>query len=178
VSTEELASKTGLYRLGPDENHVVSMSVRDGRLTAWDFWGDNYPMQMTQVGPNRFSLPGATLEFSPAEAERPRAWYLIDGEGKRTIELPSVEFDIAEANLRSLAGAYRSEELGVTYTVAVRDSHLTIQGSMLQPVYQDAFVGEYLGMVRFFRDARGSVLGFTLNRDLARGVRFERAKTG
>ena len=59
LSADELASKTGLYRLGLDENQIVSMSVRDGRLTAWDFWGDNYPMLMTPSAQtdSRFPAP-------------------------------------------------------------------------------------------------------------------------
>ena len=47
---------------------------------------------MTPISPNRF-LPGATLEFSPAEAGRPRAWHSSDGGGQRVVELPSVEFE-------------------------------------------------------------------------------------
>jgi CubicO group peptidase (beta-lactamase class C family) len=176
LSADELARKTGLYRLGPDENHIVSMSVRDGRLTAWDFWGDNYPMLMTPISPNRFLIPGFTIEFSPAEAGRPQAWHLLDGGGQRLMELPLVKFDVSKADLQSFAGAYRSEELDVTYTVAVRDTSLSIQSTILHPVYKDAFVGDYLGIVRFLRDARGMVEGFTLNRNGAIGVRFERVK--
>jgi hypothetical protein len=176
LSADELASKTGLYRLGPDENHIVSMSVRDGRLTAWDFWGDNYAMLMTPISPNRFLGPGVTLEFSPAEAGRPQAWRLIDSGGRRLMELPLVKFDIPEEDLQSFAGEYRSEELNVTYSVAMRDSSLVVQSSTLHPVFKDAFVGDYLGIVRFSRDARGAVAGFTLNRSGARGVRFEKVK--
>jgi len=36
LSADELTSKTGLYRLGSDEDHIVLMSVRDGRLTLRD----------------------------------------------------------------------------------------------------------------------------------------------
>ena len=66
----------------------------------------------------------------------------------------------------------------MTYTVAVRDSSLVVQSSTLHPVFRDAFVGDYIGMVRFLRDARGAVTAFTLNRNNARGVRFERVKPG
>ncbi len=176
LSADELARKTGLYRLGPDENQIVSMSVRDGRLTAWDFWGDNYAMLMTPISPNRFIIPGVTLEFSPAEAGRPQSWHLIDGGGRRLLELPLVKFEISKAALPSFAGEYRSDELDVTYTVTVRDSSLVVQSSTLHPVLKDAFVGDYVGMVRFVRDVRGAVTAFTLNRNSARGVRFERVK--
>ena len=178
LSAEELASKTGLYRIGSDENHIVSMSVRDGRLTAWDFWGDNYSMLMTPISSNRFLIPGVTLEFSPAEAGRPQAWHVIDGGGQRLLELQLVKFEVSKVDLESFAGEYRSDELDVTYTVAVRDSSLVVQSSTLRPVFKDAFVGDYLGMVRFFRDSRGAVAGFTLNRNNARGVRFERIRAG
>jgi CubicO group peptidase (beta-lactamase class C family) len=175
LSANELASKSGLYRLGPDENHIVAMSVRDGRFGVWDYYGDNYHLLLTPISNNRFTLPGATLEFSPAEGRRPRAWHIVDGGGQRLMELPSVTFDVSKADLASLTGDYRSEELDVTYTVAMRDSSLVLQTSTLSPVSKDAFVGEYLGVVRFSRDQRGAVSGFTLNRQAARGVRFERS---
>jgi CubicO group peptidase (beta-lactamase class C family) len=178
LSADDLARKSGLYRLGSDENHVVSISVRDGRLTLWDFYGDNYAMLMTPISPNRFTMPGATLDFSPAEVGRPQAWYVIDGEGRRLLDLPLTNVDMATLDLPSFAGEYRSDELDVTYTVASRDSVLVIQSSTVQPAFKDAFVGEYLGIVRFLRNARGAVVGFTLNRMSARGVRFERVKAG
>src|SRR5678816_3411717 len=49
-------------------------------------------------------------------------------------------------------------------TVAMRESSLVLQTSTLSPVSKDAFVGEYMGVVRFSRDQRGTVSGFTLNR--------------
>ena len=125
---------------------------------------------------DRFMVPGATLEFSPAEAGQPRAWHVIDGEGRRLLELPLMTFDVSRADLATFAGEYRSDELDVTYTVVVRDSNLVVQSSTLHPVFKDAFVGDYVGTVRFARDAKGSITGFTLNRNSARGVRFERMK--
>jgi CubicO group peptidase (beta-lactamase class C family) len=174
LSAEELASKTGLYRLGSDENHVILMSVRDGQLTLRDFYGDNYDLLMTPISTNRFLIAGSTLEFSPAEAGRPQAWHVVDGRGQRLVELQLMKFDIPKADLESFAGEYLSEELEVTYTVAVRDSSIVVQSSTLYPVFKDAFVGDYVGMVRFLRDARGTVAGFTLNRNSAKGVHFER----
>lgn len=174
LSADELASKTGLYRLGSDENHIVMMSLRDGSLTAWDFWGDNYAMLMTPIGSNRFVIPGITLEFSPAESGRPQSWHVIDTGGQRLLDLPLVQYDASDADLESFSGEYRSDELDVAYSVAVRDSSLVMESSTLHPVSEDAFVGDYLGVVRFLRDARDAVSGFTLNRSGARGVRFER----
>jgi hypothetical protein len=94
------------------------------------------------------------------------------------MELPLVKFDIPKADLQSFAGAYRSDELDVTYTVALRDSSVVVQSSTLHPVSRDVFVGEYMGTVRFLRDPQGAVSGFTLNRISARRVRFDRIKRG
>ncbi len=176
LSADELASRTGLYRLGSEEDHILSITVRDGRLTVRDFYGDNYDMPMSPISPSRFLVAGTPLEFSPAEAGRPQAWHVIDGGGRRLMELPLMKFDMPKADLQAFAGEYRSDELDVTYTVAIRDSSLILQSSTLYPVSKDAFVGDYMGTVRFMRDARGAITAFTLNRTNARGVRFERLK--
>ena len=176
LSADYLAKKSVFYRVGSDENHIVLMSVRDGRFTLRDFYGDNYDILMTPISGNRFLIPGTTFEFSPAEAGRPQAWHIIDGGGRRLLELPLMKFDVPKTDLPSFAGEYRSDELEVTYTVGIRDSSLILQSSTLYPFSRDAFVGDYMGTVRFLRDAQGSLAGFTLNRKSARGVRFERVK--
>ena len=123
LSAHELAGKTGLYRLGSDGDHIVSTSVRDGKLTLWDFYGDNYALLMTPISPNRFLIPGATLEFSPAEAGRPRAWHVIDGGGRRLLELQMVKFDMSKADLQSFTGEYRSDELCVIRASSFKRRH-------------------------------------------------------
>jgi hypothetical protein len=133
-------------------------------------------MLMTPISANRFAVAGVTLEFSPAEAGRPQSWHIVDGGGQRLLELPLMTFAMAKADLSAFAGDYRSDELDVTYTVALRDSSLVVQSSAVQPFFKDAFVGELLGIVRFQRDVKGVVAGFTLNRQGARGVRFDRVK--
>ncbi len=61
----------------------------------------------------------------------------------------------------------------------VRDSGLVIQPTgradiLLQPYARDTFAGSSVGAVKFLRDAHGAVTGFTVNRDNARGIRFDR----
>jgi hypothetical protein len=41
---------------------------------------------------------------------------------------------------------------------------------------KDVFAGDVVGIVKFSRDARGAVTGFTVNRGGAHDVRFERIK--
>ena len=40
----------------------------------------------------------------------------------------------------------------------------------------EKIAGDSVGTVKFLRDARGAVSGFTVNRDKARGIRFDRVK--
>jgi CubicO group peptidase (beta-lactamase class C family) len=174
ASAELRAGMTGLYRVPDSDDHIVSIAARDGGLTLRDFYADDYDITMVPLGGNRFQIPGATLEFAMAEAGRPRAWHVIDGTGRRLFELPARELTTSAGDLQRYAGTYRSEELGVAYPVAVRDARLVIHTSTVHAVATDAFVGEYVGTVRFVRDAEGAISGFTLNRHAARGVRFDR----
>ena len=176
LSAEQLASKTGIYRVGSDENYIVSIAVRDRKLTFWDFWGDNYAMPMTPIDQNRFLGLGVTLVFSPADAGRPQAWHAVDAGGQQLVELPLVKFDVSKGDLESFKGEYRSDELDLTSIVAVRGSDLVVGSTTLSPVSKDAFVGEFVGVIRFVRDPRGGVTGYTMSRKSARGIRFERVK--
>jgi hypothetical protein len=44
------------------------------------------------------------------------------------------------------------------------------------PFSKDVFVGDWVGIVTFSRDSRRAVSGFTVNRENARGLRFDRMK--
>jgi hypothetical protein len=79
----------------------------------------------------------------------------------------------APAALGALAGDYRSEETGMTYTVRVVDGKLRLSWPRaydlpLDPVGGDRFVGSR-GTVTFQREAGGEVSGLTIsNRRLRR----------
>ncbi len=47
---------------------------------------------------------------------------------------------------------------------------------VLRPIFADAFQGSRVGIVKFTRDARGVVTGFTVNTGLVRGLRFDRVR--
>ena len=80
------------------------MLVRDGKFTLRDFYGDNYDMPMTPITSSRFLISGATLELSPADAGRPQSWHVIDGAGRRLLELQLMKFDVPKTDLPSFAG--------------------------------------------------------------------------
>jgi hypothetical protein len=69
----------------------------------------------------------------------------------------------------------------VTFTLEARDTTLVLKSTgrpdvAIAPFSKDVFVGDVVGIVKFSRSNRGAMTGFTVNRELARGVRFERVK--
>jgi hypothetical protein len=173
----ELAEKTGLYRVVSSELPIL-ISVNDGALMLRSYYQDDTDVAMTPVGGNRFLLQNTVpLEFVPAAADRPKEWFLGEGNGRRTLQPVTQTISLAEA--RSYSGQYRSEEIGIVYTLEARDDALTIRSErgrdiLIVPFGRDIFVGDEVGIVRFSRDQRGTVTGFTVSRDAARGVRFDR----
>jgi CubicO group peptidase (beta-lactamase class C family) len=178
LSAGELASKTGLY-LNASSERLVRVSVRNGALVVRSFYTDDMDVELTPVNANRFVIPGATLEFAAATGGRPQECHLLNTEGKQIAEFQLNTFVPSPVDLQSSAGDYRSAELDVSYTVTTGDGSLVVLSAgrgeiALYPVFKDVFAGDSVGTVRFTRDARGTVTGFTVNRANARGVRFDR----
>jgi hypothetical protein len=179
LSDAELSEKTGLYKIG-GVDYPVLMSVDHGRLKLRSYYGDDFDFELMPVGVNRFLLRNSILfEFTPAMPGRSKGWHV--GEGKDARDWQLVTFAPPAAEIRSYAGEYRSEEIAATYTVEARDSALVVRSPWgpeltIAPFSKDVFVGDFVGIVKFSRDSRGVVTGFTLNRENARGVRFDRAR--
>ena len=142
------------------------------------YYQDDTDFEVTPVGANRFLFQGRVpLEFVPATTGRPKEWHV--GAGKDQGLWQPVTFAPTATDLHSYVGKYRSEEIGVTYTIVERGSVLIIENPgradiPVQPFSKDVFVGDSVGIVRFSRDARGVLTGFTVNRENDRGVRFDR----
>ena len=74
-----------------------------------------------------------------------------------------------------------SGELDVPLVVAERDGGLVLRRRpndeiTLRPAYADAFLAAGLGSIRFRRDARGAIDGFSIFAGRVLDVRFTRAK--
>jgi CubicO group peptidase (beta-lactamase class C family) len=176
-SAEDLSEKTGLYRIGGTE-YPALLSIDHETLMVRSYYGDDFDFELTPAGENRFMLRfSVPFEFIPAGPGRPKSWRV--GEGKDERVWQSVDYPVPPAALRSYAGNFRSEELGVTYTLEPHQTGLTVKARgrgdvTVTPFSKDVFVGDWVGIVRFARDARGATSGFTVNRVNARGVRFDR----
>jgi CubicO group peptidase (beta-lactamase class C family) len=172
LSEAELAEKTGLYRaVGRDL--PVLVSIDHETLMIRSYYQDDYDFPLTPADANHFVFQGKIpFEFVPSAAGRPKEWHV----GPQVLQ--PVMLVLSAAEIQAYAGAYRSEELGATYTLQPRNTMLLVKSSRadvtMAPFSKDVFVGDGVGIVKFARDSRGTVSSFTLNRDIDRGVRFDR----
>ncbi len=86
--------------------------------------------------------------------------------------------DMAPEDLAEYLGAYHSDELQVTYTIALDEGALTLRiqskpPSALSANQKDKASAE-VGTMAFERDAGGAVTGFTLQSGRVRNLRFEK----
>jgi CubicO group peptidase (beta-lactamase class C family) len=183
LSAEQLASKVGLYRDLVTES-VGRIFLRDGKLMASEGVGEGESVELTPVSENRFVVLGTPIvaEFVPAESGRPQE-VRVTGDGPKPVVSQQVTSSFAPSSmeLRAFRGEYTSAEVEGTYTLAARDSGLSIQipgrtDIALQPIFPDGFAGAIVGVVKFSRDEGGAVTGFTAYSIGARGLRFDRVK--
>jgi hypothetical protein len=179
LTDAELSEKTGLYRAAGVDLPIL-VSVDHGTVMARSYYGDDFDFELTPVSANRFLLRNSIpFEFVPAAPGHPKEWHAGEGKDQRIWEL--VTFALPASGVRAYGGNYRSDELGVTYTLEARDSALVIKAMgrsdvTVAPFSKDVFVGDWVGIVKFTRAGGGAVTGFTVNRDNARGVRFDRIR--
>jgi hypothetical protein len=87
-------------------------------------------------------------------------------------------FSPTREQLRGYAGVYRSDELNADWTIAEHGATLVIRRlgnaeTVIEPLAADMFttIGDFM---KFTRDGRGTITGFTLVSTGARSLRFER----
>ena len=180
LSAEEVSEKTGLYRNVLLDLPIL-VSAGRGVLLWRSYYEDGFDYELTPVGGNRFLFNGyVPFEFVPSTAGKPKQWRVVNLPGDQGLALP-VTFVLPASELPSYTGDYHSDEIGITFTVERRDSMLVLNNhgwvnTPVQGYSKDVFVGDAVGIVKFSRDARGTVTGFTLNRGGAHDVRFDRIR--
>jgi|SRR5215472_1743147 len=182
LSAEELARNEGMYQ-NPSNQQLFRVFVKDGKLMA-GIVGRSDAWELTAVSSTRFTFLGGlvTLEFLPGSRRQTQEIRVIDGESPNPFLIHRVNpWAPSSRDLRIFEGDYRSAELGVTYTVAVKDSALKIQVPgrdevTVQPFAANTFAGYLVGVMKFSRDNRDRVSGFTVNTTGVRGLRFNRLK--
>lgn len=174
-SRDQLASYAGVY-YNPLNDAIRRVVLRDSQLVYAR--GEGYVL--TPVSQTRFLFPEQPIavEFVAATGRGPQEMQVLV-QGERPVVYQRVpSFAVSATPLTEFAGNYRSEELEITYTLAVQDSGLVIRTRkardiVVRPVFADAFQGDDIGLLRFTRAGRRAT-GFTVSTGRVRGVRFDR----
>jgi len=180
----ELAALAGVYR-NAETGELLRLSTAGGKL----FLAGEPPIELLPLSPQRFRLDTQPYEVefgAPADdGTRELRQFSLYGfpSGAVSILYRSVMPVAPNAvELTAYEGAYASQELGVTFTVALRGEQLVLQrpkqaDAPLQATLADVFsVDEDRFSLVFGRDSTGSVLGFEICSDRIRSLQFTRVR--
>ena len=161
----------GAYYSRSTNQRVVIVSDSNGIAIA-----GTPPVPLSPVGPRQFRLPSgpAMLRFEPASGQAQTMYSQTDG---RVSTYPRVEPPLPMSDFGQYAGQYRSDELGVEWTVLVTDSGVSLRDERgeltpIQPWFRNAFSGP--GTVSFERDAKGAVAALIMTTTGVYSLRFAR----
>jgi len=173
-----LEAAQGLY-LGRDSERLWQVALREGSLVARALPGP--PRALRPIAPGRFrigELPYAELRIEAGAEGRRQLLITLDGIAEeRFDELPG--FDPGAGELTEYHGRYRSEDLDVVVAVEAGDDSLRLvpdRGRRTRRVWpgtRDVFFDDSW-LVRFERDAAGTIVGLSLGTERARGIAFSR----
>lgn len=175
----DLSAYEGLF-LNPVTSQVRRVYLKEGKLLYEREPGNE--TELAPLGQDRFVMvgsPGAIeIHFSSTPG------------GHREMRIPAAPgsplFQAVEPASRSavdlagLAGSYFSEELGIAYTLAVKDGQLVLTYAnrlpavILQPAFADAFRAPGFGLLRLTRDAEKRITGFTVSAGRISNLGFTR----
>jgi CubicO group peptidase (beta-lactamase class C family) len=118
---------------------------------------------MTPMRDGTFAQGATRIRFVAASGAAPVSMRVptADGDTVVFVRMADRAWVPTAAELASVAGRYRSDEIGVTFTVAATDGRLTLSPRVgiienLTPTYRDAFDMDG-GSAWFTRDAKGRV---------------------
>jgi hypothetical protein len=186
LRTEATAAQPSNAHNLPDANQFAGKYLDPNKHFAYTFtasgsdlmaWGAN----LRRVGPYQFKdLGTGTITFEGSGTDM-KATLVMDGEtffaGKRVEALKMSDQQIA-----AYAGAYKSEELDVTYQFSVENGTLLLRRNWeprmkLTPLTETEFECSELGLTIVFQtDARHRVTGLRLYEVNARDIRFDKVK--
>ena len=176
----ELKDKTGAFR-NTVNGFIWKLYVKEGKLMA-DVPGNT--LQFAPVSANEFrSLNGAvkrTLKFERQAQNNPPVMQMTP-EGQKPIAFESVELVSPTGDeLAGYVGDYYSEELAVTYKVALENGKLYVRHEnkyrelptvALEPTLRDTFFIQGITL-NFKRDGQKQVQAFTLDAGRVKNIRF------
>lgn len=173
----DLKGYVGVFR-NSEESVLLATSIQDGSLHLGFVDGK----ELTWLGNDTFNLPeypASRFRFEIGEDGAATSLALNYGYGETVLTRCSDPGDVA---IDELVGSYVSDELGVTWEIAIADGKAELRrrkskSSPIYPVGRNAFAAgepQYPMEFVFERDRGGVVTGFRLNQGRIRNLVFER----
>ncbi len=173
LADARLRAWAGAYR-DPRTRAVWRVSAHGGGLVLDAGHGRSL---LRALAPDRFQAPGPGQRM---EADFGDGFMRVDIEGQPPSTLHRVDLVLpADVSLGECAGDYHSEEVGVTWTLEVRDGALHFGGpgvpaEPFEPTVRDEFALGAELRVSFTRDLSGRIVSMSAHTDRVWDLRFDR----
>jgi CubicO group peptidase (beta-lactamase class C family) len=174
ISAEELGRYEGLY-WQPGTDNYRKLVAKSGTLEV--VYGQT-GVPLKAVGGAVFAGRAADLRVDVSATGR-RLTETVRSGAVKPVTFEGVELCApTAAQAAEYTGVYHSEEIEPAFRVEIADGkillrRLKVAPANLEPLTRDVFRGS-AGTLRFSRDAKGRVSGFTLSSGRIRGFRFTR----
>ena len=190
LTPAQMQARVGTYGNVKDEDDFVRWMIKDGKLQVGNL-GDDETYEVKALSENQFHLLIAPVDFTflPVKAGAPLEFTLKQEDGKIETFSATKPFTPLPAQLAEYAGVYSSPEIDPLYEFKIEKAH--VAGDMtgqpdqirlvlhrlkndpdpLRPVAPDFFAAS-VGKIRFTRDAKGTIDGFTLSTGRIEKLRF------
>jgi CubicO group peptidase (beta-lactamase class C family) len=177
VDSALLASYAGRYGGGVEQPLVLTFEVEGSHMRA-KVENPNLPTSfpLQPVSDTTFVNEDIDIEVvfeSAIEGKAPLVTFRWGGEDSTLQRLPA--WEPSDQELRTYAGLYYSEELGMVYPIVVDNKKLKLRHPFMElvltPKEPDAFVGPWLGDYRFKRGDDAKVCSFVVQ-----SVTFEKLR--
>jgi hypothetical protein len=167
--------------------HSLQLEARDGRLYRH---GEPTPQKLLQRVDGTFDAGSPQDEFFLPVKDSAGHVVAVEqhapGDGRVTRFERTVIAAPTVSELEGFVGDYHSDELDITYRVALENGHLLAQTLwsvapvVLVPVVPDRFESSdrYLNTLVFDRDGRGRIRGLRVSSDRARNIEMRRLPAG
>lgn len=166
---EDPAPFVGTYR-NPESHSLLEVSAKDGELLI-------YGQHLKSHGKGRFTFDfGGEAQFQSPTTTPPRFTLAFpDSPAERYEKVEPL--NLTEGKLAAYIGDFASQELEVTYHIAVKDGKLTVtmnwrEPAMLTPSFADEFQGPDGTALVFRRDKARHITSFDLHAGRVRNITF------
>jgi hypothetical protein len=176
-------------QLEPLAGHYWSEERRESQEVAWSdgklelVLTDEVQFEMIPLAADLFVVQtswfDADVAFRQTPAGKMQLAIAIDGAEEPMLFESFVPREPSAEDLAAYAGTYFSDELGVSYALAVEDDSLVFrivrhEVHELEPLFGELFGNDDYGIFEFQRTADGGVSGFLLDAGRVRNLEFTR----